>query len=229
MIYIALDDTDMLDTRGTGHLAREIAAKLAETYPLVGVTRHQLSSDPRVPCTHKNSSAVIHLDAPADAVPDLLAQTKALMLADFILGSDPGLCVAADEQVPEAITEFGYKAKNGYVPQSEAWAVAAQHGMSLFGLGGTEDGVIGALASVGLAAGGDDGRYIILGTIRELVGLQPVAAVLEAGITAVSTTDGTLITNGMVLCDRLRPARRNGRPILFVEQENDYWLPLKLD
>ena len=69
MIYIALDDTDMLDTRGTGHLAREIAAQLAETYPLIGVTRHQLSSDPRVPCTHKNSSAVIHLDAPADAVP----------------------------------------------------------------------------------------------------------------------------------------------------------------
>lgn len=227
MIYIALDDTDMLDTRGTGHLAREIAAQLAELYPLLGVTRHQLSTDPRVPCTHKNSSAVIHLDAPAEAVPDLLAQTKALMLADFIPGSDPGLCVAAE--VPEAITQFGHKAKNGYVPQSEAWALAKQHGMSLLGLGGTEDGVIGALASVGLAAEGEDGRYIILGTIRELEGLQPVAAVLAAGITAVATTDGTLLTSGMVLCDRLRPARRNGRPILFVEPENDYWLPLKLD
>ena len=229
MIYIALDDTDMLDTRGTGHLAREIAAKLAETYPLVGVTRHQLSSDPRVPCTHKNSSAVIHLDAPTEAVPNLLAQTKALMLADFILGSDPGLCVAAHDQVPEAITEFGYKAKNGYVPQSEARLLAAEHELPLLGLAGTEDGVIGALASVGLAAGGEDGRYIILGTIRELEGLQSISAVLEAGITAVSTTDGTRITSGQVLCDRLRPARRNGRPILFVEKENDYWLPLKLD
>ena len=229
MIYIALDDTDMLDTRGTGHLAREIAAQLAKFFPIIGVTRHQLSSDPRVPCTHKNSSAVIHVDAPDDALPNLLTQTRALMLVDFIPGSDPGLCLAVHDKVPKAITEFGYKAKNEYVPQSEARAMAIQHSMSLFGLGGTEDGVIGALASVGLAAGGEDGRYIILGTIRELIGLQPVAAVLEAGITAVSTTDGTLITSGKVLCDRLRPARRNGRPILFVEQENDYWLPLKLD
>jgi len=27
----------------------------------------------------------------------------------------------------------------------------------------------------------------------------------------------------------LRPARRFGQPILYVQQENDYWLPLKLD
>lgn len=227
MIYIALDDTDMLDTRGTGHLAREIAAQLAETYPLIGVTRHQLSSDPRVPCTHKNSSAVIHLDAPADAVPAVIEQTKALMLADFIPGSDPGLCVAA--HVPEAITAFGHKAKNGYVAQSEAWALAKQHDLPLLGLGGTEDGVIGALASVGLAAGGEDGRYIIIGTIRELTGSQPVATVLEAGITAVRTLDDTPITSGMVLTDKLRPARRNGRPVLFVEWQDDCWLPLKLD
>ncbi len=227
MIYIALDDTDMLDTRGTGHLAREIAVKLAETYPLLGVTRHQLSSDPRVPCTQKNSSAVIHLDAPPEAVPDLLAQTKALMLADFIPGSDPGLCVAA--HVPAAITAFGHEAKNGFVAQSDAWALAKQHDMALLGLGGTEDGVIGALASVGLAAEGEDGRYIIVGTIRELAGLQPVAAILAAGITAVTTLDGTRITEGLVLADKLRPSRRNGRPTLFVEQENDYWLPLKLD
>ena len=99
----------------------------------------------------------------------------------------------------------------------------------MLGLGGTEDGVIGALASVGLAAGGEDGRYIIIGTIRELTGLQPVAMVLEAGITAVRTLDDTPITSGMVLTDKLRPARRNGRPVLFVEWQDDCWLPLKLD
>ncbi len=227
MIYIALDDTDMLDTRGTGHLARQIAAKLAETYPLLGVTRHQLSSDPRVPCTHKNSSAVIHLDAPADAMPALIEQTKALMLADFIPGSDPGLCVTT--AVPQAIIQFGMKAKETFVSQSEARTLAAQYELLLLGLGGTEDGVIGALASVGLAAGGEDGRYIIIGTIRELTGLQPVATVLEAGITAVYTLDDTPITSGMVLADKVRPARRNGRPVLFVEWQDDCWLPLKLD
>ena len=227
MIYIGLDDTDMLDTRGTGRLAREIAAKLSETYRLLGVTRHQLSSDPRVPCTHKNSSAVIHLDAPADAVPAIIEQAKGMMLADFIPGSDPGLCVTAT--VPQAITQFGVKAKETFVLQSEARALANQHKLPLFGLGGTEDGVIGALASVGLAAGGDDGRYVIIGTIRDLTGLQPVDALIGAGITAVYTLDNTPVTSGMVLADKVRPARRNGRPVLFVEWQEEHWLPLKLD
>ncbi|MCA9931908.1 MAG: hypothetical protein KC419_25665, partial [Anaerolineales bacterium] len=142
MIYIGLDDTDMLDTRGTGRLARDIAAELAAEYVIMAVTRHQLSSDPRVPCTHKNSSAVIHLDAPASTVPAVMNRIKALMLADFIPGSDPGLCVTA--VVPTAITQFGRRAKETLVSQTEARELAANYGLPLIGLGGTEDGVIGA-------------------------------------------------------------------------------------
>jgi hypothetical protein len=37
------------------------------------------------------------------------------------------------------------------------------------------------------------------------------------------------VTDGMVLADKLRPARRNGQPVLFVERQADHWLPLKLD
>jgi len=227
MIYIGLDDTDMLDTRGTGHLARDIAAELAVDYPLLGITRHQLSSDPRVPCTHKNSSAVIHLDAPKEAVSTVMKRVEALMLAEFVPGSDPGLCVTA--VVPTAITQFGHRAKESLVFQTEARTLAANFGVPLIGLGGTEDGVIGALAAVGLAAGGEDGRYIIIGNLRDLAGLQPVAALLRAGVTAVHTLDGAPVTEGLVLTDKLRPARRNGRPVAIVQWENDHWLPLKLD
>ena len=227
MIYIGLDDTDMLDTRGTGRLARDIAAELAAEYVITAVTRHQLSSDPRVPCTHKNSSAVIHLDAPASTVPAVMNRIKALMLADFIPGSDPGLCVTA--VVPTAITQFGRRAKEALVSQTEARELAANYGLPLIGLGGTEDGVIGALAAVGLAAGGNDGRYIVIGQVRELAGLQPVDTLLNAGVTAVQTLDGTPVTTGMVLTDKLRPARRNGRPVAVVQWQDEYWLPLKLD
>jgi len=227
MIYIGIDDTDMLDTRGTGHLARQIAAQLAADYPLLGVTRHQLSSDPRVPCTHKNSSAVIHLGAPAEAVQPIMKQVEAFMRNDFVPGSDPGLCVTA--VVPKAITKFGQKAKKTFVLQTEARALAAAHDLPLIGLGGTEDGVIGALAAVGLATGGNDGRYIIIGRVRDLVGLQPVEALLDAGVTAVQTSDGTPVQDGMVLTDKVRPARRNGRPVVIVQWQGDHWLPLKLD
>jgi hypothetical protein len=115
------------------------------------------------------------------------------------------------------------------VRQQEARDLASAHGILLQGLGGTEDGVIGALASVGLAASGEDGRYIELGSLRDLVGLQSVPTVLGAGITAVRTLDGEPVSQGLVLTDRLRPARRGGLPIAFVEWQEDHWQPIKLD
>jgi tRNA(Ile2) C34 agmatinyltransferase TiaS len=228
MLLIGLDDTDNLESRGTGHLAREIAAALAAEYPLLGVTRHQLLVDPRVPCTRNNSCAAIALDVDGDVDPGaLFARVRAWMLEDFQPGSDPGLCVA--HAVPAAVTEFGRCAQHELVVQDEARALAAQHGLLLQGLGGDEDGVIGALAAVGLAVTGEDGRYVLVGRSRELAGLQPVSALLAAGIAAVQTVEGLPVTEGLVQTDRLRPARRGGRPIAVVEWAGDHWLPLKLD
>jgi tRNA(Ile2) C34 agmatinyltransferase TiaS len=228
MLFIGLDDTDTLESRGTGHLARQIAAALATDYPVLGVTRHQLLLDPRVPCTKNNSSAAILLNADGDLDPTvLLNRVRTLMLDDYVPGSDPGLCVA--HSVPAAVTEFGRWAQRRLVTQDEARALAVAHGLSLLGLGGTEDGVIGALAAVGLAASGEDGRYVLVGRSRELTGLQPVSALLEAGVTAVQTTDGQPVTSGLVQTDKLRPARRGGRPVAVVEWAGDHWQPLKLD
>lgn len=95
MFFIGLDDTDTLESRGTGQLARQIAAVLAADYPVLGVTRHQLLVDPRVPCTKNNSSAAILLDVDGDLdTAVLLERVRALMLEQYQPGSDPGLCVA---------------------------------------------------------------------------------------------------------------------------------------
>jgi tRNA(Ile2) C34 agmatinyltransferase TiaS len=228
MLYIGLDDTDNLESRGTGHLAREIAAALAVDYPMLGVTRHQLLVDPRVPCTKNNSCAAIALEANGDIDPStLLEQVRQWMLDDLQPGSDPGLCVA--HSVPAAIAAFGHRVQRQLVTQAEARALANAHGIPLVGLGGDEGGVIGALAAVGLAAGGDDGRYVLVGRSRELTGLQPIAALLEAGITAVQTLDGQPVLDGLVQTDKLRPARRGGRPIAVVQWDGGTWQPLKLD
>ncbi len=228
MLFIGLDDTDNLESRGTGHLAREIAAALAADYPLLGVTRHQLLVDSRVPCTRNNSCAAIALDVDGDVDPNALRErVGTLMLADFQPGSDPGLCIA--HTVPTAVGEFGRRAQRELVSQDEARALAARHGLLLQGLGGDEDGVIGALAAVGLAATGEDGRYVLVGRSRELAGLQPVSALLAAGIVAVQTPDGQPVTDGLVQTDKLRPARRGGWPIAVVKWAGDHWLPLKLD
>ncbi|HOA23868.1 MAG TPA: hypothetical protein PK801_16580 [Aggregatilineales bacterium] len=228
MIYIGLDDTDILNTRGTGHLARIIAGELASMVHVVGVTRHQLLKDPRVPCTSKNSSATIHVEAPEDvSIDEIAGRVREVMMANFIEGSDPGLCVVDD--VPPAVVEFGWRAKRELIQQSEAWELAQATGIRLMGLGGTRDGVIGALAAVGLAASGNDGRYVIVGRSRELSGLQPVSALLEAGVRGVQSVDGQMVTSGLVMADKLRPARRNGNAIAIVRWADGFWEPLKLD
>jgi len=228
MLFIGLDDTDTLESRGTGHLARDIAAALAADYHVLGVTRHQLLMDPRVPCTKKNSCAAIVLDGDGDVDPAaVFERVRALMLADFQPGSDPGLCVTHD--VPVAVTEFGRRVQLQLVTQEEARALASASAIPLAGLGGDQDGVIGALAAVGLAATGEDGRYVLVGRSRELSGLQPVSALLAAGVVAVRTLDGRPVTEGLVQADKLRPARRGGQPIAFVEWTGDSWRPMKLD
>ena len=107
--------------------------------------------------------------------------------------------------------------------------LAAACELGLEGLGGTEDGVIGALAAVGLAACGEDGRYLLVGTIRTLTGLQPVETLLSAGVAAVKTMDGQPVRQGMVLADKLRPARRSGVPVQYVDWQVDHWQPVKLN
>ena len=229
MIYIGLDDTDNLDSRGTGRLAREIASDLGRDYRVMGVTRHQLLVDPRIPYTSHNSSAAIGLeDAGTVDLVELFERVKTLMLAGFVYGSDPGLCVAS-EDAASALTGFGRRAQHDVLSQAEARALAEAHNVMLAGLGGSQDGVIGALSAVGLAASGEDGRYLLVGHSRDLSGLQEVSAVLHAGISAVLTLDGQPVDHGLVQSEKLRPARRGGQPVLLVEWQNDHWQPLKLN
>jgi tRNA(Ile2) C34 agmatinyltransferase TiaS len=227
MIYIGMDDTDTLDSRGTGALARFVARELAADYHVVGVIRHQLLHDPRVPCTKNNSSKALLLDDAGVDVEVLAARIRELMLSDFVPGSDPGLCVT--KAVPPEVVDFGRRVQRELVTQSEARELAAAHGIHLEGLGGDEMGVIGALAAVGLTAEGEAGRYIQVGCCRDLAGLQPLEALLAAGIDEVVTRDGDPVTDGLVQTDGLRPARRGGRVVAVVELAGGHWTPVKLD
>jgi tRNA(Ile2) C34 agmatinyltransferase TiaS len=224
---IGIDDTDNAESRGTGHLARFMAEALAQDFQVHGVTRHQLLEDERVPMTAKNSCAGIIFDGDAYPLNEIAEFARKIMLDDFQPGSDPGLCIASG--VPQAIIEYGQRVQREVIFQTLPRQLADAHSLHLKGLGGDEDGVIGALAAVGLAAHGSDGRYVLIGSIRELEGLQTVETVLNAGVTAICTLDGQIITEGLILSDKMRPARRNGQPVLFVERKDDHWMPLKLN
>lgn len=232
-LWIGVDDTDAIGARGTGSRARELAYMLQERFSVYGVTRHQLKRDPRIPMTAKNSAAAIHLVLDGRPV-DLTRLANALAVhvqRIAAAGSDPGLCVAP--RVPPTVVAFGRRAKAEIVTQRDARALAAREGLILHGLGGDQDGVIGALAAVGLAASGNDGRFILFDAVREVQGLQPVARILSAGVTRVQTLAGEPLHAGWIDVGKgLRPAMVDGQPVLYVQacdRENDRWIAIRRD
>ena len=234
MILIGLDDTDTLDTPGTNQLARRVAASLPAGFRTTVILRHQLLFDPRIPYTSQNSSASLALEAEPGADRGQLVDTLGRVIRGwYVPGSDPGLCVA--ERVPAEVRAFGLRCQREPVRQEEARALARSAGIHLEGFGGTEDGVIGALAAVGLLAAGDDGRVVHRPGWEwpdGFSGRQEVAAVRERGVDAVLVAEsGRAVEAGVVdVGKHLRPSYRSGRVVLFVEpaEEPGAWRALKL-
>jgi len=230
MIFVGIDDTDTLDSPGTNQLARALVRAVADDYHLVRITRHQLLFDPRVPFTSKNGSASILLEPAREVdLSSLIPRLRNEMRAHFVDGSDPGLCVAST--VAEAVVEFGRRCQREVVPQSDARDLAARVGIHLEGLGGTEQGVVGALAAIGLASTGDDGRVVQFGEWPDdLSGPVPAECLRERGVAVRDFAGGSAVTTGLVdVGKHLRPNCRGGAVVLFVQpNQNHGWDAVKL-
>jgi hypothetical protein len=216
-IYVGIDDTDVLDSPGTNKLARHLIRSLADDYESVLAVRHQLLFDPRIPYTSKNSSASLLFKARGKgSVEDLAAKIRALMLDWYVEGSDPGLCLSS--AVPDEITRFGRRCQAEIVAQEDARGLAAQHGIYLEGLGGTEGGVIGALAAVGLLSGGNDGRVVSVGHWPDdLSGPAEIEVLHSRGVEVRhAQTQEPVRTGSVDVGKHLRPNYRGGRIVLFV-------------
>jgi len=234
VIHIGIDDTDMPDTPGTNQLARALVQHVADAYRCVRITRHQLLDDPRVPYTSHNGSASILLEPLA--APDreqLVGRLRHRMHQWYVPGSDPGLCVA--ETVPVRVTEFALSCQRELVSQDAARALADACGIHLEGLGGTEGGVIGALAAVGLSAAGDDGRVVqIADWPDDLSAVQDIRTLEARGVEVRGLSDGQGIRSGRVdVGKHLRPNLHDQRIVLFVEhnphaQDGADWLAVRL-
>jgi len=220
VIFIGIDDTDILGTPGTNQLARAMLKRLGDAADGAVICRHQLFFDPRVPYTSKNGSASIQLPrANTEALDGLIAVLRDVMLGWYVAGSDPGLCAATE--VPEEARAFGLRCKSEVVTQDEARAVAARAGCHLEGLGGTEQGVIGAIAAIGLVADGQDGRVVHLASWPypdDFSGLHDIAEIRARGVAEIRHHEsGHSVTRGAVdVGKHLRPNWRDGRVVLYV-------------
>lgn len=220
---IGIDDTDNLDSRGTGHKARRLGALLAERglTSVEGVTRHQLLVDPRIPYTSHNSSACIAVSAEDDYIAPLVDCCREYLLAESAEGSDAGLCLGLASAATEMVQQFGRMAKTEVLTREAAEATASANGLLLEGLTGTGGGVIGALAAVGLRAFGTDGRFLWLPGLRELSGVHTVERLRQcAHIDEVRALDGGRAdgSHTVDVGSWPRPILASGRAVLLVEE-----------
>ena len=227
-VLIGMDDTDNADSPGTGRLARKVfdACRQRGLQPL-GVTRQQFLVDDRIPYTSHNSGACL-----AVSTPD--GPRSVAFVFDFVSdraaeGSDPGVCVAPAERVSQLVVDFGIRAGCELVEINDAFELAHKAGIGLRALGGAGIGVIGALGSVGLHAGGNHGRFIQLPGLRELPervnaqDIEQLGILLEHQGGRNPTLGDTYRTLGWV-----RPRLQGGQPVLPVtwNEENHAWLPV---
>ena len=218
MIFLGIDDTDTLETAGTNQLAREIVRRMADRLRCVSIVRHQLFFDPRVPYTSKNGSASICWER-VKPLPlrDVIAEAKHIMQEWYVEGSDPGL--VATERVPEEVTEYAWRCKGEMIEQAEPRKLAAKHGIHLEGLGGTEGGVIGALAAIGLIATQNDGRVVQWQTWPDdLTGPTSLEVLGARRVCVRRRDDKTIVSDGIVdLGKKLRPNLVEQSCVLWVE------------
>jgi len=231
--FLSIDDTDSLNSRGTGRLARAIADTLGQEYPVTAVTRHQLFVHESIPYTSHNSCAVIHIGPTApDQAERIFSIARRVMLEDFVEGSDPGIALAHINEITPAMVAFGQDAKRIVLTQEKARILAKNCSIRLEGLGGTEDGVIGAMAGIGLASTGYDGRYLQKGRIRDILGPASAEMLLAAGIDMILTVDGVPITTGTIMSPEGKSVKAcpvRGKTVLFVEEREGALHAVKRD
>ena len=138
----------------------------------------------------------------------------------FLEGSDPGLCVVPENgSSVEQLMAFGREASCRIVTQKEA--MQAVNGCHLSGHGGTNDGIIGAAAGVGLTLTGWSGRFIEFNDLRRFEKEIRVGELEKHGIRVLSIDRNDLVPSVDDRVDTrnwLRPRLWGDRPVLPVRK-----------
>ena len=223
---LGIDDTDNLESRGTGHRVRQLADWLAQNelaHPL-GITRHQLLVDSRIPYTSHNSSACLSVET--ETPNEVWDAAREFLLRESAVGSDAGLCLAEWNSISAEVLDFGRRAKLTVLTMPEAESTASRSAIRCEGLTGTHGGIIGALSAIGLHRAGDDGRYLWLPGLRDLIGKYPVHEICKLGhVDRVCTLEQVELQAELVVNvgEWVRPVLKNGKATLYVEENNHEW------
>ena len=160
-IIVSIDDTDSIDSRGTGELAEMIASfiennKWGITQP---ITRHQLLLHKDIPYTSHNSSMCFKAEINQERLQDIIDYAADFLKRESEPEADPGLCIVVIDNLRDEkkLIDFGQKAKRTILTKEDAWELAKELNIHLSEHGGTGQGIIGALSGAGLRLSGNDG------------------------------------------------------------------------
>ncbi len=224
---IGIDDTDNPESRGTGHLVRNLCLYLSENgiFKTDIIVRHQLYVHPSIPYTSHNSAASVSGTLLTDHAA-LSATCATYLLENAAMGSDAGLCIigAVSQLQKDRLISWGLRAKKEILTEAQAYNLAKACGIFLEGVTGRKTGVIGALAATGLLLSGEDGRVLWMNELRETEGLLTAADIKKRiGIDLIMTTDNQILSeNDLVYMSNWnRPIMRNHKTVFFVEQHNN--------
>jgi len=228
--FLAIDDTDNAESVGTGRLARMLIEQLQkEGFVTAGsVTRHQLLVHPDIPYTSHNSCACIEAVTMNGGLRKIADRAKNFLVEHFHEGANPGLCVVEKRAVAEDLQNFGFRAQQHVLRLEDARSAAQRTGIYTWWQGDTGQGLIGAMAGVGLRSTGNDGRFIGLKGIREIKGLVRVGEILSQSLVCrVETVSGGILAEHEPVHtkDWVRPSLRNGNPVLVVKKNRTFWVP----
>ena len=180
-ILIAIDDTDNIETPGTGHLASDMIGLLEKEGLGKGspITRHQLYVHKDIPYTSHNSSMCFEAEIKNENLGRVTKFCQDFLVRESAPGSDPGLCIVNPEKLSsmETLIEYGKRAKNTILNKKTAYDLAESLNVHLSEHGGTGDGIIGALAGTGLRLTGNDGRFkgqFIIGNVNDTLPAKEV-------------------------------------------------------
>ncbi|MFC2097982.1 hypothetical protein ACFLSI_06580 [Bacteroidota bacterium] len=219
---IGIDDTDNKDSRGTGFRSRDLGNYLeaARLGRILGVSRHQLLVDDRIPYTSKNSSACIEIES--SQLEAIISFSRVYLLKESAIGADVGLCIINKDRIDNEVVDWGTRAKKEVLSINGARNLANKHGIFLEGLTGTGGGIIGAMAAIGLRHSGNDGRFVWLRgkDLRELEGVFNFWEIKSLiPIDKIKTIHGNDISpEARVYIGKwIRPVLKNNKIVIIVE------------
>lgn len=222
-ILLCIDDTDNYESQGTGELADNIAQHIRKNNWGIcsRVTRHQLYIHDQIPFTTHNSSMCFQARIEEGRFQHLIDFSCQFLDTNSASGSDPGLCIVKTDNGldQKRLIRFGQTAKKQVLSKKEAIELAFENNIHLSEHGGTGQGVIGALAGIGLRLSGNDGRFRSWHQFNGGYGFIKVKEICaHDAVDMVESTDGVPLSEEetIALLPQVKTVLLHGKAVVLV-------------